>query len=410
MNRDNRILSLSALAISAALTLGSSLASAAAEPATAGVAAACAKQMVCITFDSAKLGYEPFEGLVSAGKAKDPKKKDRPNSVAKFVKGPTGAPWAGATIFTNAADKSVTPLGLDKSLVVTARVYAEAAGQTIRLKVENAANAGISVETDALTTVAGAWETLTFNLANPAPGTPAYDPAKTYNKISLFPQFSISAPPSQDTTTYFDDVVYRKGSDTGGGSLVFASNYADTGAAWVSTEGGTAVNYIDNSVTTQLWWRGVAPNDTTPSFYFGYGINVNQKPWGFGAAVNAPGNGTAQVSKYANLKMAVWGNDELMNHHPHLTLLLVGPAINACAAVLEGGMSVTAPGVQNYTVPLSSLTLKTACGFGSAKDALAAGVAAVNVQVLGDNMQFVAGTDGNGNYANGLNIGPISFE
>ena len=46
----------------------------------------------------------------------------------------------------------------------------------------------------------------------------------------------------------------------------------------------------------------------------------------------------------------------------------------------------------------------------AASGRLAGGVAAVNVQVLGSNMQFTSATDGLGNYANGLNIGPISFE
>ncbi len=56
----------------------------------------------------------------------------------------------------------------------------------------------------------------------------------------------------------------------------------------------------------------VAPGDATPSFYFGYGLNVNTKPWGFGAFVKAPGNGEADFDLF-ELEPAVWGNDELMN-------------------------------------------------------------------------------------------------
>jgi hypothetical protein len=402
-------LSMSALAMSAALLCAGQVHAA---PAAAPISqvSACAKGYTCIDFTSKKIGYEAFEGLISAGQDKDPVKKNKPNKVAKFVKGPTGQPWAGATIYTNVADKSVKPLGLDKSLIVTVRAYSEAAGQTMRLKVEAANDPTVTIETDALSTVAGKWETLTFDLSKPAPGTPAWNPAKTYNKVSLFPQFSISSPPAQDTTTYFDDVTYRTGkAGGGGGSLIFASNYGDTGTGWLSVEGGTAGNYIDDSVATQLWWRGVAPNDATPSFYFGYGINVNAKPWGFGAFVNAPGNGTAKVSGYTGVKIAVWGNDELMNSHPTLTLLLVGPAINGCAAAVQGLMPVTAPGVQTYTVAYTGMTLATPCAFATVKDALAAGVAAVNVQVLGANVQYKAGGDGQGNFPNGLNVGPISF-
>jgi len=407
MSLADRTFSLSTLALSVALCLGAGVATSA----VAATELTCAKGNTCLSFSASTL-YEPFEGLVSAGMVKDPVKANRPNNVAKFVKGPSGQPWAGATVYTNAVDKSVKAIGLDKSKIITVRVLAEAAGQTIRLKVENALDPTTSVETDAVTTVAGAWETLSFNLANPAPGTPAYNPAKTYNKISLFPQFSVTAPPSQDTTTYFDDLVYvtKKGRDPQG-PLIYASNYAQVDpVTWTSTQGGTAGNYIDTTVPTQYWWNGVAPGDATPSFYFGYGINVNQKPWGFGAYVNAPANGSVKVGGYANMKIAIWGNDELMNHHPNLSLLLVGPSISGCAAVLTSSVKVAAPGVQNYSVPINSFALTTPCGFASASDALAAGTASAHVQVLGNNMQFTAATDGNGNYANGLNIGPISFE
>jgi hypothetical protein len=60
-------------------------------------------------------------------------------------------------------------------------------------------------------------------------------------------------------------------------------------------------------------------------------------------------------------------------------------------------------------VPLNTLTLKTACAFSSVAEALAVGVSEIHVQVLGANVQYVAGNDGSGNYPNGLNVGPMSF-
>jgi hypothetical protein len=203
-------------------------------------------------------------------------------------------------------------------------------------------------------------------------------------------------------------------SDAGGGgpaSVVWSSNYAQVDPFnWTSAEGGAAGRYIDDSVATGDWWNGVAPNDATPSFYFGYGINVNAKPWGFGAFVSAPNNGALDLSGQTNLKIAVWGNDQLMSTSPTLTVLLRGPDIGGCAAVLQGGIAASGIGVQTYTVPLNSFTLQTACTYGSAAEVLAAGIAQVHVQVLGDNVQYVAGDDGSGNFPNGLNVGPISFE
>ena len=157
------------------------------------------------------------------------------------------------------------------------------------------------------------------------------------------------------------------------------------------------------------WWNGVAPDDTPPSFYFGYGINVATPPWGFGAYVSAPGNGSPDLSGYANAVITVWGNPELMNTNPTLTLLLKGPDINGCSAELQGSTAVAAPGPQTYTVPLNSFALQTACTYGSVAEVLAAGIAQFHIQVLGTNVQYVAGDDGNGNFPNGLNIGPITF-
>jgi hypothetical protein len=162
-------------------------------------------------------------------------------------------------------------------------------------------------------------------------------------------------------------------------------------------------------VATADWWNGVAPADATPNFYFGYGINVAAPPWGFGAFVSAPGNGALDLSGHTNLVIAVWGNDQLMGTSPTLTVLLRGPDIGGCAAVLQGSIAASGIGVQSYTVPLASFALQTACTYGSVAEVLAAGIAQVHIQVLGDNVQYVAGDDGNGNFPNGLNVGPISF-
>jgi len=213
---------------------------------------------------------------------------------------------------------------------------------------------------------------------------------------------------------YFDNIYFGKAGGSGAASspLVFSSNYSQIDSvSWRSTQGGDAGTYIDTGVSTAYWWNGVAPGDATPSFYFGYGINVSAKPWGFGAFVKAPANGTtASLAGYANMKIAVWGNDELMNTHPTLTVILKGATVDGCASELKGNIAVTAPGVQNYTLSLGGMTLQTACGYSTVAQALAAGVSEVHIQMLGANVQYVTPADANGNFANGLNVGPISFQ
>jgi hypothetical protein len=192
---------------------------------------------------------------------------------------------------------------------------------------------------------------------------------------------------------------------------VWSSNYSPVDDRnWKSTEGGDASTYIDTSVETQYWWNGVAPGDAVPSYYFGYGINTAARPWGFGTFVKAPNNAPADVSAYTSLRIAVWGNDELMNTQPTLTVLLRGPEVGGCTAEARGTIAVQAPGVQTYTLPLAGFTLQTPCGAATVAEALADGLLEIHVQVLGDEVQYVTTADPNGFYPNGLNVGPISIE
>ena len=348
----------------------------------------------CVDFSEAGIGFGPFEnqGGGTVALAKDPN--DAGNDVVKFVKKPGDGDYFGTTI--TGLGGSVVLTATDKT--VTMRVYSPAVGTNFLLKFEGGTGGPATTEKDAVTTTAGQWETLTFVMPD----------AGTYTTVVVFPHGRSAV--AADTTMYIDELRFPAFSTGGGGgtALVFASNYSQVNpSSWKSTEGGDAGTYIDTSVATQYWWNGVAPGDATPSFYFGYGINVNAKPWGFGAYVKAPGNGTADVAGKTNLKIAVWGNDELMNTRPTLTLILKGPTVGGCTSELKGSVSVAAPGVQNYTVALSTFTLQTPCAYASAAAALAAGVNEVHIQVLGANVQYVTG--GPTDFPNGLNVGPISF-
>ncbi len=125
------------------------------------------------------------------------------NKVAKVVKAAGSQVWAGTTVST-LANQAIPRIAFSATnTVVTARVWSPDAGIPVRLKVENASNPAQSVETDATTTVAAGWETLAFNFANQAAGTPALDLATTYNKVSIFFDFGTAG---TGKTYYFDDL------------------------------------------------------------------------------------------------------------------------------------------------------------------------------------------------------------
>ena len=346
----------------------------------------------CIDFASATVGLEAFEGLGSATVANDPSL--AANKVAKFVKTSTGQPWAGATVYADGAAKTIT--AIDASKGITLRVYSPAVGEIVMVKLEGGAAGAANQEVQATTTKANAWETLSFTYT-----------VGSYSKVSIFPGFMTQV----DKTHYFDELKYTAAANVAPTAFKFASNYSQVDPSNLkSTEGGSAGRYIDETAGAADWWNGVASADATPSFYFGYGVKSATKPWGFGAFVKAPANGTANVAGYTNLRLAVWSNDELANTRPTYAVILKGPAAGACTPELQGSAKVTANGAQTYTLPLAGFTVKTPCSFGNAAAVLAAGVAEVHIQVLGANVQYVTSpADAPGFYANGLNVGPISF-
>jgi Bacterial Ig-like domain len=178
------------------------------------------------------------------------------NKVLKVTKYALPAPgseqWAGVTVSTGANDSIAAIPFTAAAKTITMRVYSPAVGVRVRLKVENAGNGGVSVETDALTTTSGAWETLSFNFANPGLSPPvgggptaALDLAQTYNKLSIFSDFGIgnggSAPLPADRVYYYDDIRFVSG--TGGGSassLNFSTGFA---AGNRTIEGGAYFAY-----------------------------------------------------------------------------------------------------------------------------------------------------------------------
>ncbi|MEZ4954199.1 MAG: T9SS type A sorting domain-containing protein [Saprospiraceae bacterium] len=139
---------------------------------------------------------------------------DATNLVGQAIKTATAELWAGTSNGGNGLATPIPFTSLDTKMSV--RVWSPDAGTPIRLKVENAANGAISVETEAVTTMAGAWETLEFNFSNEAPGTAALNVANVYNKVSIFFNFGTTGADAGEKTYYWDDVKFVGG---GGSNL-----------------------------------------------------------------------------------------------------------------------------------------------------------------------------------------------
>ncbi len=191
------------------------------------------------------------------------------NKVAKVVKSATAELWAGTTI-SNLANAAIAPIAFSSTYkTVSVRVWSPTAGIPVRLKVENASDPTKSVETEASTTVANAWQTLTFNFANQASGTAALDLAATYNKMSIFFNFGQTGVQSGGAKTYYlDDVIYTAGTVTAPATSSLPVTFDNSAVTYALTGFGGAedatvvvdpaggvnkVAKVVKSATAELW-------------------------------------------------------------------------------------------------------------------------------------------------------------
>jgi hypothetical protein len=189
-----------------------------------------------ISFDSPGVVYT----LTGFGGAEDstlvPDPVGGSNTVARVVKSAAAELWAGTTVSTGPAfSAGIIPFSTT-STRMTVRVYSPRAGVVVRLKVEDAFDGNRSVETEAITTVANGWETLTFDFANEAAGTSPLNLAYAYSKLSIFFDFGKSGAQGGGGTFYFDDIIFVSGGGGSSGSTgtCAAPNCTDFSAAGIT--------------------------------------------------------------------------------------------------------------------------------------------------------------------------------
>ena len=207
-----------------------------------------------ITFGVASVDYTTTDfGGASSAVAADPL--NGANQVLRISKLGGAQTWGGTTLGKDFAPK-VNNGGLtapipftNESKIITARVYSSLpAGVTIRCKVENTANGGISAEVDAFTTVQNGWSTLFWNLTG-------VNIANSYEKISFFPNFNVGG---ASGPFYLDDVAYYPAptissflptsATTGNTVTITGTNF--TGATAVSFGGVPASSFVVVNSTT----------------------------------------------------------------------------------------------------------------------------------------------------------------
>ena len=213
-----------------------------------------------VTFDSATVNYAlaGFGGAEDSSVVADPA--GGANKVVKVIKSATAATWGGTSLTppANGTPKGfATRIPLDATHTrMTVRTWSPDVGAHVRLKVEDKTNPTISVETEALTTVANAWETLTFDFLVPTvPPTAGFNAANTYDLATIFFNFGTDGATAGAKTYYFDDMAWVSTANGGGGNpgtgakqVVFADDYA-AGVSFAGFGGATNAVSVDATVS-----------------------------------------------------------------------------------------------------------------------------------------------------------------
>ena len=231
-----------------------------AEPSDSGIIGPGDGGYETITFDNPGVTYvlTGFGGAEDSVVTSDPTTPS--NLVVRVVKSAVAELWAGTTISTQPND-SIPVLPFDVSNTrMTVRVYSPDANIVVRLKVEDATNPTVSCETEARTTVAGAWETLTFDFATQAPGTAQLNVAQRFDRVSIFFNFGVTGAASGAKTYYLDEVAFL-----GGGGVAGADAGVVTDAGQVGDAGSgpsPTIDFDTAGVTYQLLGFGGAEDST----------------------------------------------------------------------------------------------------------------------------------------------------
>ncbi len=168
-----------------------------------------------ITFeDSPAVSYtfSEFGGTEPTTRVADPA--GGGNLVARAVKSATALSFAGTVVSTRTGDTVGKIPFTAANTRMSVRVWSPDAGIQVLLKVEDSSKPPntVTVEARANTTVANAWETLTFDFANNPPSGPALDLANRYDRLVIFFNFGVSGAAAGGAKTYFyDDVTFIGG-------------------------------------------------------------------------------------------------------------------------------------------------------------------------------------------------------
>jgi 1,4-alpha-glucan branching enzyme len=264
-----------------------------------------------VTFDDPEVEY----GVIGFGGADvstiEPDPTDANNTVAKVIKSATAESWAGTTIMNSTGQGLANPIPFTASNTqMTLRVWSPDAGIQVRLKAEDYLDPTHSCETEATTTVAGEWETLTFDFANEAPGTAALNLSYYLNKVSVFFNFGVTGAVAGEKTYYFDDLYFGEVVQPVSYNVTFQVDMSEVTESFTTPEVNGSFNGwcgacapMSDANGDGIWELTIALEEGNYEFKYAY------DNWANGGETLAPGGScTVTNGDFTNRALAVTGD------------------------------------------------------------------------------------------------------
>lgn len=188
-----------------------------------------------LTFESTNINYvfTDFDGG-NATIIDNPQKNgiNTSNRTGRMIKN-AGQPWGGSFLTLDA------PINFSQNKTFMMKVFSPRVGAKVLLKVENLTDGSIGFEKEVVTTVANAWEELTFDYS-------AINTANSYQKIVLIFELGTPGDGSANFTFLFDDIRLTAGGSSGN-TLNVPLNFesASLTYGWLDFDGGNTT-VIDN--------------------------------------------------------------------------------------------------------------------------------------------------------------------
>lgn len=217
-----------------------------------------------LTFENAALNYSFSDfGNVSTSKVNNPDISgiNLSSKVGRLVKNNGAETWGGTIMVLD------SPIDFSTLNKIRIKVWSPQIGAVVKLKLENLTDAGINAEVDQTTTVANAWQYLTYDFSGA-------NLSQSYSKVVLFFDFGN---PGNGATYYFDDIYLTNGDEPKTLPLTFESttiNYGfnDFGGAFaskVANPDATGINTTANVARVvknagSEVWAGTAITLTEP--------------------------------------------------------------------------------------------------------------------------------------------------